>query len=68
MAVGTYVGIGLAVLLVLLGARGAGRQAEKVAGMKATLKAVKVRDAVHEDIGGIPGSELDERLQPYFRD
>lgn len=52
------VGIAIAVVLLLLGVRNAGRQAERVESLQKTLKAVRTRDEIEADIDGMGDADL----------
>ena len=55
--------IAAAVAAVLLGARNAGKNAERVAGMQRQLNNVKERNRVERETGRLDGAAVRERLR-----
>lgn len=64
-----WVAIAGAVLAVLFGARQAGKNAAKVEQLQATIKAVKVRNEIEDEIRRMPdGAAADELRKRWSRD
>lgn len=60
--------IAAAVAAVLLGARNAGKNAERVAGMRRQLDNVKERNRVERETGRLGPDAVHERLRKWQRD
>lgn len=67
LAVWAYAGIAIAVAAVLFGVRNAGKQAERVANMKATLKAIEVKNEINDTIDRANDADLERLRERWTR-